>query len=74
MRRRIAGWWLGTLFLLALFPPASGRAEGKPEALLGQEILFFSLPSQDRLVSYPKEFHGKRNLVITFFPAAFTPT
>jgi peroxiredoxin len=41
---------------------------------VGEETLLFSLPStHDRLISYAKDYYGKYNLVMTFFPAAFTP-
>jgi hypothetical protein len=41
---------------------------------VGDEAPSFTLPSsQDRLVDYYKDYYGKHHLVITFFPAAFTP-
>jgi hypothetical protein len=41
---------------------------------VGGEAPWFSLPSsQDRLVDYGKDYFGKYHLVMTFFPAAFTP-
>jgi hypothetical protein len=44
------------------------------ELKLGDEAPGFTLPSsQDRLVDYYKDYYGKHHLVITFFPAAFTP-
>jgi hypothetical protein len=42
--------------------------------LIGQPITNFSLSSsQNRLVNYGPDYYGKYNLIITFFPAAFTP-
>jgi peroxiredoxin len=42
--------------------------------LVGRETLNFTLPStQDRLINYADEYYGKHHLIITFFPAAFTP-
>ncbi len=66
--------WL-CLFLLILFLlPASGLAAKKEKSLVGEEALYFSLPStQDRLITYLDEYYGKYHLIITFFPAAFTP-
>jgi len=66
--------WL-SLFLLVLFLlPVSGFAAGKEKSLVGEETLYFSLPStQDRLITYLNEYYGKYYLIITFFPAAFTP-
>jgi hypothetical protein len=65
--------WL-CLFLLVLFLlPVSGFA-AKEKSLIGEETLYFSLPStQDRLITYLDEYYGKYHLIITFFPAAFTP-
>ena len=66
--------WL-CLFLLILFLlPLSSLAAEKGKSLVGEEALLFSLPSnQDRLISYVNEYYGKHYLIITFFPAAFTP-
>lgn len=63
------------LFLLLLFilPLSNVEAKKKVE-LVGREILNFTLPSsQDRVITYADEYYGKHHLVITFFPAAFTP-
>jgi len=63
--------WL--LILLILLPLSSVEAKKKVE-LVGTETLLFSLPStHDRLISYVSDYYGKHNLIITFFPAAFTP-
>ncbi len=64
--------WL-CLFLLILFVhPVSGFSAKK--SLVGEETLYFSLPStEDRLITYLNEYYGKHHLIITFFPAAFTP-
>jgi hypothetical protein len=41
---------------------------------VGDEAFSFILPSsQGRLVDYYKDYYGKYHLVMTFFPAAFTP-
>jgi len=41
---------------------------------VGDEAPSFVLPSsQDRLVDYYADYYGKHHLVLTFFPAAFTP-
>ncbi len=67
-----------TVFALAmvsipLFPIlAIGNAWA--ELKLGDEAPGFTLPStQDRLVDYYKDYYGKHHLILTFFPAAFTP-
>ena len=42
---------------------------------VGDEAFSFVLPSsQGKLVDYYKDYYGKHHLVMTFFPAAFTPT
>jgi hypothetical protein len=44
------------------------------ELKVGDEAPGFTLPSsQDRMVDYYKDYYGKHHLIITFFPAAFTP-
>jgi len=41
---------------------------------VGDEAPSFVLPSsQDKLVDYYKDYYGKYHLILTFFPAAFTP-
>ncbi len=64
-----AAFFAGTIFL----SPAV-RAEQSDSSLIGAPTTNFSLSStQDRLISYGQEYYGKHNLIITFFPAAFTP-
>ncbi|HKZ17796.1 MAG TPA: hypothetical protein VJ161_10095 [Geobacteraceae bacterium] len=61
------------LFVVLLFPIGSTAAE-TVSPLIGQPVTNFSLSStQDRLVNYGPDYYGKYNLIITFFPAAFTP-
>lgn len=66
-------WVYLSLLLLFLLPLSALGAEKKVE-LVGKETLNFTLPStQDRLINYADEYYGKHYLIITFFPAAFTP-
>jgi hypothetical protein len=65
----------GFLFLML----ASGISWGDEPAFsslkIGRDAPWFTLPSsQGRLVDYAKDYFGKHHLVMTFFPAAFTPT
>ena len=61
------------LIFLILLPLSSVDAMSKLQ-LVGRETLNFTLPStQDRLINYADEYYGKYHLIITFFPAAFTP-
>jgi len=62
------------LFLL-LAPGISWADEPAFSSLkIGRDAPWFTLPSsQGRLVDYAKDYLGKHHLVMTFFPAAFTP-
>lgn len=54
---------------------ADSAAPSLPGLKIGDEAPWFTLPSsEDRLVDYYKDYYGKHHLVMTFFPAAFTPT
>ncbi len=75
MRKKIprCKWIFLPLLLLLFFPLSNVEAKKKLE-LIGRETLNFTLPStQDRLINYADEYYGKHHLIITFFPAAFTP-
>jgi hypothetical protein len=42
--------------------------------LIGKETWNFNLAStHDQLINYGDEYYGKSYLIMTFFPAAFTP-
>jgi hypothetical protein len=67
------GWVFLPLLLLFLLLAPNVEAAKKVE-LVGRETLNFTLPStHDRLINYGDEYYGKYHLIITFFPAAFTP-
>jgi hypothetical protein len=74
MRRKLVPKWLW-LFLFVLFLLPISKADAKKKVdLVGQETLNFTLPSAyDRIINYAEEYYGKYHLIITFFPAAFTP-
>ena len=73
MKRQTFKWVILSLLVLALLPLVSMGAE-KKTSLVGREILNFTLPStQDRVINYADEYYGKCNLIVTFFPAAYTP-
>ena len=66
--------WLCLLLLIIFILPPAGLAQKKEKSLVGEETLYFSLPStQDRLINYLDEYYGKHHLIVTFFPAALTP-
>jgi hypothetical protein len=63
------------VFLVVLFLLPFSRVGAKEPEWVGGETMNFSLPSsQDRLINYANEYYGKYHLILTFFPAAFTPT
>ncbi len=64
--------WL-VLFVLLLWPLSASEAQKKLD-LVGRETANFTLPStHDRTINYADEYYGKYHLIITFFPAAYTP-
>ena len=75
MRKTVSQKWLWLFLLVLLLLPLSSGEAKKPVELVGQEAPFFSLPStHDRLIVYATEYYGKYHLIMTFLPAAFTPT
>jgi hypothetical protein len=73
MRGKMFMKWFVLLMILLLLPFSALGAK-KEKSLIGEEIIFFSLPStHDRAINYLKEYYGKYHLIMTFFPAAFTP-
>jgi len=74
MRSKLPLKWLYLLLLVIFILPPASLAEKKEKSLVGEETFYFSLPStHDRLISYLNDYYGKHYLIITFFPAAFTP-
>lgn len=74
MKRKHFSKCLSLVFLLLILLPFSDLQAKKKVEMVGKEISNFTLPStHDRLITYTEEFYGKHNLIITFFPAAFTP-
>ncbi|MGQ9647589.1 MAG: hypothetical protein ACUVWO_13760 [Thermodesulfobacteriota bacterium] len=69
--------WLsvcGILFLLLALGISWADEPVFSSLKIGREAPWFSLPSSEgRLVDYAKDYLGKHHLVMTFFPAAFTP-
>ncbi len=65
-----------TVIALAACALSAGLASAMAPAsdLIGRMMPDFSLPSQqDKLVVYEDDYYGKHHLILTFFPAAFTP-
>ena len=73
-KRRFVLIWL-FLGLFVFFISAQAMAASKEAStLMGKETWNFNLAAtQDRLINYGDEYYGKSFLIMTFFPAAFTP-
>lgn len=62
--------------LLCLLLAACSPAVRRPD--LGKKIgerapIFSAATSQGTLASYDRDYYGRHHLVLTFFPAAYTP-
>jgi hypothetical protein len=74
MKRQVALTWVIIPLLFLLFLPVTNGEAAKKVELVGRETLNFTLPStHDRIINYSDEYYGKHHLIITFFPAAYTP-
>ncbi len=61
-------------FAFVFLTVTDARAAFKADSLLGKQTLNFNLSStEDRPVGYNQDYLGKYHLIMTFFPAAFTP-
>ena len=75
MRNRTSILWFWLFFVILLLLPISSLAATKEKSLVGEEAPIFTLPSTlDQTITYLNEYYGKYHLIMTFFPAAFTPT
>ena len=63
------------LFLVASFllSARDGQAAAKTELIGKTTIGWFLASTEDRLINYGPEYYEKNYLIMTFFPAAFTP-
>ncbi|HET6459777.1 MAG TPA: hypothetical protein VFG29_03210 [Syntrophales bacterium] len=60
------------VYIVLALPNA--QAAFKAERLLDKQTLNFYLSStEDRVVGYNHDYYGRYYLIMTFFPAAFTP-
>ncbi len=77
MRRPFPTLWRAAMAAAALACTIGTAATAQdPTAadLVGRTVTDFALPSTgDRLARYEGDYYGKHNLILTFFPAAFTP-
>jgi len=63
------------LFLLvfSLLSVREGQAAAKTELIGKTTIGWYLASTEDRLINYGPEYYEKNYLIMTFFPAAFTP-
>jgi hypothetical protein len=67
------------LFLILFFiiyfliVPRQGQAAAKTELIGKSSIGWYLASTEDRLINYGPEYYEKNYLIMTFFPAAFTP-
>ncbi len=72
--KTLSVWSLLLLVAAAMWLVSPAAAAEITPTLIGTPTINFSLAStQDRLVNYGNDYYGRYNLIITFFPAAFTP-
>jgi hypothetical protein len=69
----------GVLLVTTLLPAAAGPAAAdQPRPDLARQVgesspIFSVVTSQGALADYIRDYYGRHHLVLTFFPAAFTP-
>jgi hypothetical protein len=57
-----------------LMIPLTIQAAGLQDPLIGKQTINFTLSSTgDRAINYGSEYYDKAFLIVTFFPAAYTP-
>ncbi|MCG6538143.1 MAG: hypothetical protein L7F78_26375 [Syntrophales bacterium LBB04] len=62
------------VFLVVLFLSAQHvQAAAKTELIGKSTIGWFLASTEERLINYGPEYYEKNYLIMTFFPAAFTP-
>ncbi len=73
MRRKVP--FLMLLFFMASFLilPQDGKAAARIELIGKTTIGWYLASTEDRLINYGPEYYEKYYLIMTFFPAAFTP-
>jgi hypothetical protein len=63
-----------SLLIALLLTPLLTLAADKQDPLVGKQIINFTLSStEDRALNYGSEYYDKAFLIVTFFPAAYTP-
>jgi len=73
MRNRIVLLVSCSLLACLCFSPRHSQAAAKTELIGKSTIGWYLASTEDRLINYGPEYYGKNYLIMTFFPAAFTP-
>ncbi len=74
MKKRINPFWMLIAIAFVFLIPVDAGAAFKADSLLNKQTLNFNLSStEDRPIGYHQDYLGKYHLIMTFFPAAFTP-
>lgn len=72
-KRRCAWTWLLGFFVFCLSANALAATK-EASSIIGKQTWNFNLAStSDTLINYGDIYYGKSYLLMTFFPAAFTP-
>ena len=62
-----------SLLIFSLLSARDGQAAAKTELIGKTTIGWYLASTEDRLINYGPEYYEKNYLIMTFFPAAFTP-
>jgi hypothetical protein len=73
MRRKVLLLMLLFCMTFLLVLPRVGKAAAKMELIGKTTIGWYLASTEDRLMNYGPEYYEKNYLIMTFFPAAFTP-
>ena len=73
MRRKVLFLMLVFFLAFLLGLPRAGKAAAKMELIGKTTIGWYLASTEDRLMNYGPEYYEKYYLIMTFFPAAFTP-
>jgi hypothetical protein len=61
------------LCLLVLACAPLNRSSSLEKKVGDRVSIFSAATSQDTLLSYDRDYYGRHHLILTFFPAAYTP-
>jgi hypothetical protein len=73
MKSRLVLLVLLSLLACCFLSPRDGQAAAKTELIGKLSLGWYLVSTEDRLINYGPEYYDKSHLVMTFFPAAYTP-